>query len=83
MATLTRRSPCSRSLDLACVFPYCRRPARGLDHDHDIPWPAGATATGDIAPPCRRHHRLKTHTPWTYTVLEPGAYLWRSPHGYT
>jgi hypothetical protein len=31
---------------------------------------------------CRRHHRLKTHTPWTYTVLDPGTYLWTSPHGY-
>jgi hypothetical protein len=31
---------------------------------------------------CRRHHRLKTHGGWTYTTLEPGTYLWRSPHGY-
>jgi hypothetical protein len=33
-------------------------------------------------PVCRRHHRLKTHSPWTYTVLEPGSFLWTSPHGY-
>jgi hypothetical protein len=25
---------------------------------------------------------LKTHGRWTYTVLEPGSYLWRSAHGY-
>ena len=26
---------------------------------------------------------LKTHHPgWSYTVLEPGCYLWHSPHGY-
>src|SRR4029077_6071095 len=32
---------------------------------------------------CRRHHRLKTHHGgWGYTVLEPGSYLWSSPHGY-
>ena len=29
------------------------------------------------------HHRLKTHGGWAYTMLEPGSYLWRSPHGYT
>jgi hypothetical protein len=31
---------------------------------------------------CRRHHRLKTHAPWTYLALDPGTYLWTSPHGY-
>jgi hypothetical protein len=25
---------------------------------------------------------LKTHTAWTYTALDPGTYLWTSPHGY-
>ena len=32
---------------------------------------------------CRRHHRLKTHSGWTYTALEPGTYLWTSPHDLT
>jgi hypothetical protein len=36
----------------------------------------------NIAALCRRHHRLKTHTPWTYTAIDPGTYLWSSPHGY-
>jgi hypothetical protein len=35
-------------------------------------------------PLCRQHHRLKTHghagTHWTYTMLDPGTYLWSSPH---
>ena len=48
-----------------------------------MPWPRGSTQTENLAPLCRRHHRLKTHAPWTLTVLEPGSYLWRSPHGYT
>ena len=26
---------------------------------------------------------MKTHGGWTYTILEPGTYLWRSPHGHT
>jgi hypothetical protein len=36
----------------------------------------------NIAPLCRRHHRLKTHTAWAYLVLDPGTYLWTTPHGY-
>jgi hypothetical protein len=76
--------------DLTCVFPWCTRPARrlrpdqhGCDCDHVIPHrKGGATCTCQLAPLCRRHHRLKTHGGWTYTVLEPGSYLWSSPHRY-
>jgi hypothetical protein len=76
--------------DLACVFPWCTRPARrlqpdqhGCDCDHVIPHAdGGATCTCQLAPLCRRHHRLKTHGGWTYTILEPGTYLWSSPHRY-
>ncbi len=42
----------------------------------------GPTCSCNIAPLCRRHHRLKTHSAWTYTPLERGTYLWTSPHGY-
>src|SRR3954452_10418043 len=70
--------------DLTCVFPWCTRPAAGCDLDHVIPYSqGGATSSENIAPLCRRHHRRKTHHPgWGYTVLEPGSYLWQSPHGY-
>jgi hypothetical protein len=82
--------------DRTCVFPWCTRPARKChpddpgdsgeypcDNDHVIPRGRhGPTCSCNIAPLCRRHHRLKTHTPWTYTVLDPGTYLWTSPHGY-
>ncbi|MFL6003483.1 MAG: HNH endonuclease signature motif containing protein, partial [Nocardioides sp.] len=76
--------------DLTCVFPWCTRPARrlrpdqhGCDCDHITPHGAGgATCTCQLAPLCRRHHRLKTHGGWTYTTLEPGTYLWSSPHRY-
>jgi hypothetical protein len=77
--------------DRVCVFPYCTRPARGADIDHITPddpqGPPGQTATSNLAPVCRTHHRLKTHDHhgqgWTYTALEPGVYLWRSPTGLT
>ncbi|WP_432479168.1 hypothetical protein [Nocardioides sp. GXQ0305] len=79
--------------DHTCVFPHCTRPARrlrpdghGCDADHVTPYdpggPPGQTCACRLAPLCRTHHRLKTHAGWTYTVLEPGTYLWRSPHGY-
>ncbi len=73
--------------DGACVFPWCTRPARACDHDHREPYdesdPArGPTCTCNLAPLCRHHHRLKTHTPWRYRSPEPGSYLWTSPHGY-
>jgi 5-methylcytosine-specific restriction endonuclease McrA len=69
--------------DHNCVFPWCTRSARKTDADHVIPHDEGGTTSSDnIAPLCRRHHRLKTHTSWSYTMLEPGSFLWSSPHGY-
>ncbi len=76
--------------DHNCVFPWCTRPARRChpdqhpcDCDHVVPHAReGPTCSCNIAPLCRRHHRIKTHTAWTYTVLEQGTYLWSSPHRY-
>ena len=76
--------------DHTCVFPWCTRPARRChpdehpcDCDHVVPHTReGPTCSCNIAPLCRRHHRLKTHGGWSYTILEPGSYLWSSPHGY-
>ncbi len=79
--------------DHACVFPWCTRPARTLqpdghpcDCDHIEPWRDDGggrqTCSCSLAPLCRTHHRLKTHSAWRYTTLDPGTYLWSSPHGY-
>jgi hypothetical protein len=78
--------------DRTCVFPWCTRPARRCrpdehehpcDNDHVHPRAQqGATCSCNIAPLCRRHHRLKTHSPWSYVVVDPGTYVWTSPHGY-
>ena len=64
------------------MFPWCNRAARKCDCDHIVPYPTGPTCPCNLAPTCRRHHRHKTHGGWSYTALEPGTYLWRSPHGY-
>ena len=69
--------------DKTCVFPWCNRPARRCDKDHSIPHnKGGPTCPCNLAPLCRRHHRIKTHGAWTYRTIEPGTYLWTSKHGY-
>ena len=76
--------------DVSCVFPWCTRPARPLrpdkppcDREHVVPHnKGGPTCSCQIAPLCRRHHRLKTHGGWRYHILEPGSYIWTSPHRY-
>ncbi len=78
--------------DGTCVFPWCSRPARGCDIDHITsydhtadaerrPQP-GPTDTRNLAALCRFHHRLKTHTAWHYDMVEPGVFVWTSPHGH-
>ena len=65
-----------------CVFPWCTRPARSCDADHVIAHAAGgATCDCNLAPLCRRHHRLKTSAGWSYTTIETGVWLWSEPHG--
>ncbi|RYU10665.1 HNH endonuclease signature motif containing protein [Nocardioides iriomotensis] len=72
----------ANEVDETCVFPWCSRPAWSADCDHVHPHAEGGTTCScNIARLCRRHHRLKTHTAWHYTVLERGSYLWTSPHG--
>jgi hypothetical protein len=80
----------ARLVDHTCVFPWCTRPARATapdqhsaDCDHiRAHGRGGPTCSCNIAPLCRRHHRLKTHTAWRYAQVERGTYLWTSPHGY-
>lgn len=65
-----------------CAFPWCNRPSHACDKDHNEPYDAGGTTSSDnIAPLCRRHHRVKTFTAWSYETLAPATHLWTSPHG--
>lgn len=74
--------------DRTCVFPWCARNARrcDLDHiiafDHDHPDAGGRTTTDNLAPLCRRHHRLKTTGRWSYEMTDPGVFVWTSPHAH-
>ena len=66
-----------------CVFPYCTRDAVKCDKDHVIAHAdGGPTCSCNLAPLCRKHHRAKTHSRWSYVVLDPGVYLWTTPTGF-
>jgi hypothetical protein len=76
--------------DRHCVFPHCGHDARGCDLDHIDPYrppdrggPPGQTRPENLAPLCRRHHRVKTFTRWHYRRLPSGSYVWTDPYGHT
>ena len=67
--------------DRHCVFPWCGRDARSCDLDHIVAYvppdeggPPGQTNPQNLAPLCRRHHRAKTFTGWTYQRARDGTY---------
>ncbi|CAN5301279.1 hypothetical protein BH09ACT12_BH09ACT12_37230 [soil metagenome] len=71
-----------RLRDQVCVFPNCTRRARFCDLDHRVPHAQdGKTCTGNLALLCRKHHRAKTFSAWTYDSPQPGVYDWTSPSG--
>jgi len=73
--------------DRHCVFPWCPRDARTCDLDHINPYddtgPPGQTNPANLAPLCRRHHRAKTFTTWTYHRQPDASYHWTDPHDRT
>ncbi len=63
-----------------CAFPGCRRPAGACDLDHRTPYAdGGPTSPDNLAPLCRRHHRIKTHGGWTVRAETGGTLCWTSP----
>ena len=68
--------------DHTCRFPYCTKPAVKCDLDHAVAYSQGGpTCPCQLVPKCRRHHRAKTFSLWRYVIIQPGHYLWISPHG--
>jgi len=76
--------------DPCCPFPYCSNLSRHKDNDHVVQFdsgdadqrpPPGQTSPDNLAPLCRRHHRIKTHSAWRYVMAPLGTYLWTSPRG--
>nr|WP_276610680.1 HNH endonuclease signature motif containing protein [Kineococcus siccus] len=72
-----------RARSTTCVFPGCVRPAQHCDLDHVTPFAQGGETTVDnLAPECRHHHRVKTHTRWRLRRRDRG-WRWTSPTGHT
>ncbi len=73
--------------DVTCAFPGCQVPARRCDLDHIVPYDherperGGQTETSNLAPLCRRHHRLKTTGRIGYRMVRPGVFEWWFPEG--
>ena len=83
--------------DDGCRFPWCGRTGRyDLDHIQPYQWtdpqpdpdspgssdpPPAQTSTDNLARLCRFHHRVKTHTAWTYRRDLTGVLRWTSPLG--
>ncbi|MEV7964529.1 DUF222 domain-containing protein [Sphaerisporangium sp. NPDC088356] len=70
--------------DRTCRFPRCRRPASRCDLDHTLAHDqGGATCPCNLAPLCRRHHRLKQLDGWALIQPQPGLLAWITPSGRT
>ncbi|WP_346039990.1 HNH endonuclease signature motif containing protein [Actinomadura chokoriensis] len=65
----------------SCVFPSCNQPSHRCDLDHTVPWRPGITCRCNLAPLCRRHHRLKQRTDWRLFQIWAGLLVWVTPSG--
>jgi hypothetical protein len=73
-----------RARTATCPGPTCGSSAVHNDLDHTVPWPDGATDECNLAPPCRRHHRVKQAPGWRLEQQEsPGHMRWTTPSGRT
>ncbi|GAA0582439.1 HNH endonuclease signature motif containing protein [Actinomadura livida] len=64
-----------------CVFPTCNQPSHRCDLDHTVPWRPGITCRCNLAPLCRRHHRLKQRKDWRLFQIWAGLLIWVTPSG--
>ncbi|AWH91652.1 hypothetical protein A6035_05195 [Dietzia lutea] len=85
-AELARRV---RLRDGTCRHPGCAVPADDCDLDHVVPFnhadPAGGghTVEANLVSQCRRHHRFKTFSDWTYQLQPDGTLIVTTPDGTT
>ncbi|AWH93646.1 hypothetical protein A6035_01215 [Dietzia lutea] len=85
-AELARRV---RLRDGTCRHPGCAVPADDCDLDHVVPFnhadPAsgGHTVEANLVSQCRRHHRFKTFSDWTYQLQPDGTLIVTTPDGTT
>lgn len=69
--------------DRRCGFPGCGAAIWFCDADHNTPHAAGgATDAENCGLLCRRHHRLKTFTRWSWRRGADGSIVWTDPTGW-
>ena len=68
--------------DRHCRFPGCLVTAIRCDNDHTTAWETGgATCPCNMAPLCRRHHRLKQAQGFNLTIdTDTNTARWTTPH---
>ena len=83
-AELARRV---RLRDGTCRHPGCAIPADDCDLDHVVPFnhadptAGGQTVEANLVSQCRRHHRFKTFSDWTYQLQPDGTLIVTTPDG--
>jgi hypothetical protein len=69
--------------DRTCLAPGCTAPIWHCDADHNTPHAAGGTTDAEqCGLQCRRHHRMKTFTTWTWQRHPDDTVTWTSPTGH-
>jgi hypothetical protein len=83
--TVYRPSPTLRraieARHITCVFPTCNRRSDRCDADHTTPWGQGKSCRCNLAPLCRKHHRLKQSPGWRLIQPWAGLLIWIAPSG--
>ncbi|MGH8967377.1 MAG: HNH endonuclease signature motif containing protein, partial [Actinomycetes bacterium] len=64
-----------------CFLPTCNIPATRCEADHKVPYPEGATSTGNLHPGCRRDHKAK-HARGFHVVDQNGSTQLRTAAGF-
>src|ERR1700678_654026 len=67
-----------------CGAPGCGSAATACAQDHPREWEDGGIPCGcNLAPLCRRHHKIKQAQGWKLEQTEPGILVWTTPAGLT
>jgi hypothetical protein len=71
--------------DRTCRHPGCGQPVARVDLDHVLSYAdGGPTDCANLCCLCRRHHRLKTHSPgWRFVLTDQGVLRVTTPSGIT
>jgi hypothetical protein len=70
-----------RARTTTCTAPGCNAQAMYCDLDHTAPYPGGLTCQCNLAPKCRRHHKVKQAPGWQVHQPRPGVIAWTLPSG--